>query len=183
MKILLSIMACALVCAVSVSARDLDITAARVEKYVIRKKSNIPCDTVVFYMFKNDHAVLQLNITSDPDQIEVYQDVKFSVTGKMRLFKEEVTTRTMESWIRNQHLVEQHPNMPKPVTVKLPADACQVFEGKTKKAANLVSGFPNGKSYLDHDIKIQVSELKVEGFRLHSFVLETSSYVLFKPTK
>ena len=176
MKTLLTIAACALVCATA-SARDLDVAGAK--KQEIRHGQIGPRDTVIFYTFGDQDAVLQLNIK--------HADGKFSFAGKMLLFKEGTGAEGMGKWVNNQYSCGLFPDVPKPTaTVALPADACTVLESKL---LGIKPGFggrvqldpAQAPKFEDHSLKIQVSDLKMDGFRLKGFTLDTGAFVKAGP--
>ena len=119
MKTFLSIAACALVCATA-SARDLDVAGENVKKQEIRYGQIGPRDTVIFYTFGDQDAVLQLNIK--------HTEGKFTLSGKMQLFKEGTGAEGMGKWVNNQHSCGLFPDVPKPTTVELPAKSCTILE-------------------------------------------------------
>ena len=175
MKTLLAIASCALVCATATaSARDLDVTADKVKKQEIRYGQIGPRDTVIFYTFGDQDAVLQLNIK--------HAEGKFTLSGKMQLFKEGTGAEGMGKWVNNQHSCGLFPDVPKPTTVELPAKACMVLESKMigMKAGGggRVAPVPGqAPKFEDHALKIQVGDLKMDGFRLKSFTLDTGAFV------
>ena len=173
MKTLLTIAACALVCATA-SARDLDVAADSAKKQEIRYGQIGPRDTVIFYTVGSQDAVLQLNIK--------HADGKFAVSGRMQLFKEGTGAEGMGKWVNNQHSCGLFPDVPKPTTVELPAKSCLVLESKLLGVKALGGGRvapePGQENkFEDHSLKIQVSELKMEGFRLKGFTLDTGAFV------
>lgn len=175
MKLLLSALLAAGLCA-TISARDLDVATAK--KQEIRYGQMGPRDTIVFYTFGDQDAVLQLNIK--------HAEGKFSVSGKMQLFKEGTGADGMGKWINNQHSCGLFPDVPKPTTVALPAEACMVMESKLvgvkAGGGGRVELDPaQAPKFEDYALKIQVSELKMEGFRLKSFTTDTGAFVKLGP--
>ena len=177
MKTLLAIASCALVCATATaSARDLDVAGAK--KQEIRHGQIGPRDTLIFYTFGKQDAVLQLNIK--------HAEGKFVLSGKMQIFKEGTGAEGMAKWVNNQHSCGLFPDVPKPSTVELPAKACMVLESKLlgvkAGGGGRVAPGPNGApKFEDHSLKIQVSELKMDGFRLKGFTLDTGAFVKVGP--
>lgn len=178
MKILLTLAACGIIAATTstLKARDLDV--ADVKKQEIRYGQMGPRDTIVFYTFGDQDAVLQLNIK--------HAEGKFSVSGKMQLFKEGTGADGMGKWINNQHSCGLFPDVPKPTTVALPAEACMVMESKLvgvkAGGGGRVELDPaQAPKFEDYALKIQVSELKMEGFRLKSFTTDTGAFVKLGP--
>ena len=170
MKTIFAIAASALVC-VTASARDLDVADAK--KVEIRHGQIGPRVTLIFYTFADQDAVLQLNIK--------HEGGKFTLSGKMQLFKEGTGAEGMGKWSNNQHSCGLIPDVPKPVAVELPADACTVVESKLKEGADVPQGPVTGDKFHDYELKIEVSELKMEGFRLKSFTADAGAYVKVGP--
>lgn len=173
MKSLLTLSACALICTTATaSARDLDVADS--VKAEIRHGQIGPRDTLIFYTFGEQDAVLQINIKHDAG--------KFTLMGKMQLFKAGTGIEGMGKWINNQHSCGLFPDVPKPLsTVAIPADACTVLESKLKADAKVPASPVTGAKFQDYALKIQVSDLKMEGFRLKGFTLDTSAFVKAGP--
>lgn len=176
MKSLFALAACALIGAAPTAfARDLDV--AKAKKAEIRHGQIGPRDTLIFYTFGEQDAVLQLSIK--------HADGTFTLTGKMQLFKEGTGAKAIGKWINNQHSCGLFPNVPKPeATVALPAAACAVTESKRKEEAKEVHGrgiHPEGTKFLDYALKIEVSDLKMEGLRLKGFTADTGAFVKVGP--
>ena len=177
MKTLIALLACALIGATA-SARDLDVAAPNVKKQEIRHGQIGPRDTGIFYTFGDQDAVLQLNIK--------HAEGKFVLSGKMQLFKEGTGAKGMGKWVNNQYSCGLYPDVPKPTTVALPADACTVLESKLigvkAGGGGRVQLDPAvAPKFEDHSLKVQVSDLKMDGFRLKGFTLDTGAYVKAGP--
>ncbi|MDX1680031.1 MAG: hypothetical protein R3242_04795 [Akkermansiaceae bacterium] len=154
------------------SARDLDVAAA--QKQEIRHGQIGPRDTLIFYTFADQDAVLQLDIK--------HEGGKFTLTGKVQLFKEGTGAEEIGKWINNQHSCGLFPDVPKPeATVALPADALSVVESKLKEGAEMPESPVTGDKFQDYALKIEVSELKMDGFRLKSFAADTGAFVKVGP--
>ncbi|MGB0292901.1 MAG: hypothetical protein ACPGIA_10010 [Luteolibacter sp.] len=182
MKTRLTIVFFALFCAIlsTVTARDLDVTAADVKKQEIRHGQIGPRDTLIFYTFGDQDTVLQLNIK--------HAEGKFTLSGKMQLFKEGTGAEGMRKWVNNQHSCGLFPDVPKPTAVELPAMACTVLESKLLGIKPGLGGRiqldpAQAPKFEDHSLKIQVSELKMDGFRLKSFTLDTGAFVRVVPAE
>jgi len=170
MKSTLTLLACLFVAATA-TARDLDVAAAKKEE--IRHGQIGPRDTLIFYTFAKEDAVLQLNIQ--------HAAGKFTLSGRMLLFKEGTGAEAIGKWINNQHSCGLFPDVPNPeATVALPAEACAVTESKIKEGGPQNS--PMGDKFEDYALKVQVSDLKMEGFRLKGFTLDTSAFVKIGPS-
>jgi len=171
MKSTLTLLACLFVAATA-SARDLDVAAADVKKEEIRHGQIGPRDTLIFYTFAKEDAVLQLNIQ--------HAAGKFTLSGKMLIFKEGTGAEAIGMWINNQHSCGLFPEVPNPeATVALPAEACAVSESKLKEGGP--QNGPTGDKFEDYTLKIQISELKMDGFRLKGFTADTGAFVKVGP--
>lgn len=180
MKLLLCLSVIALIVAsltTAASARELDV--AHAQKTEIRYGQIGPRDTLIFYTFADQDAVLQLNIQ--------HVGGKFTLTGKMQLFKEGTGAESIGKWINNQHSCGLFPDEPTPTaTVVLPADACSVVESKlvgvkAGGGGRIQIDPVDAPSFEDYALKIRVSDLKMEGFRLESFKLDTGAFVKVGP--
>lgn len=178
MKSLLFLTACAasaLTLASSIaSARELDTTAKNVEKTEVRFGQIGPRDTIIFYTFADQAAVLQLNIAGSGD--------RFNIVGTVLLFAGGTNSKAIASWINNQHSCGLFPDVPEPVArVPLAANACKVIESKSKEGGKLEQG-PTGDSFQDHALKFQITDIKSDtGFSLKGFTADTSVFVRIGP--
>ena len=76
-------------------------------------------DTVVFYTFKEQRAVMVLNIGNS--------DETFPITASVYLFDKTTTEKGLKKWINNQHSDALFGDAPEPLaTRKLPAGFCTV---------------------------------------------------------
>lgn len=171
MKFLVPALLTATLFASMATARDLDVASA--EKVEIRHGQIGPRDTLLFYTFADQDAVLQLSIRHDAG--------KFTLSGRMQIFPEGTGAEGIGKWINNQHSCGLFPDVPKPVTVELPAEACAVLESKVKEGAEVPESPVTGDRFQDYLLKIQVSDLKMEGFRLKGFTADTGAFVKVGP--
>ena len=112
-----------------------------------------PRDTLLFYTFADQRAVLRLQVSNT--------DASFPVSGKIHLFAMQATPEGLAKWINNQHSDGLFPEVPEPVeTIDLPEGACTV-DGK-----KLVGEKPQGpmnKVFQDYRLKLSVKGHRVEG--------------------
>lgn len=173
MKSLLLFSTCALIISSLASARDLDVAGDKVTKNEIRHGQIGPRDTIIFYTFADDAAVLQLNIK--------HEGGKFILSGKMQLFAEGTKAEQIGMWINNQHSCGLFPDVPEPkASVALAADACTVLESKLKEGAEIAAGRTNDK-FNDYSLKIKIADIDTEGFKLKGFTADTSAFVKAGP--
>jgi hypothetical protein len=173
MKSLLLFSACVLIVSSLASARDLDIAGDKVTKNEIRHGQIGPRDTIIFYTFANDAAVLQLNIKE--------QGGKFVLSGKMQLFAEGTNAEQMGKWINNQHSCGLFPDVLEPkASVALPADSCIVLESKIKDGKK-IGNERIGDTFDDYALKIKLADIEGKGFKLKGFTADTSAFVKAGP--
>lgn len=80
-------------------------------------------NTLIFYTFKDQQAILRLTIDN--------KDESFPVKGKVYLFDEKTTEQGLGKWINNQHSDGLYPDIPDPIfTEMLPAGSCVVTAHK-----------------------------------------------------
>jgi len=180
MKSLLSISASALLVSslfgatANASDRNLDIADAKTKMTEIRSGQIGPRDTLIFYTMADQAAVLQLNIKHDAG--------KFTLSGRVHLFPEATTAKSIGMWINNQHSCGLFPDVPRPTTsFALAADACTVLKSSIKKGGQ-VPRSPDGSKFEDHALKINVADVEGKGFKLKGFNADTSAYVKAGPT-
>ena len=104
------------------SVRVLEVKK-NTEKQEVRSSQIGYRDTLVFYTFTDQQAVLQLQIDN--------KDTKFPMTGTIYLFADSVNSEDLKKWLNNQHSDALFPDVPKPIaTQKLPAETCKVTAHK-----------------------------------------------------
>jgi len=160
---------------VTASARDLDIAGEKVTKTEIRHGQIGPRDTIIFYTFADDAAVLQLNIGNEAG--------KFVISGRMHLFADDTDAEKLGKWINNQHSCGLFPDVPEPkFSHPLPADACTVVESKRNEGAEDAAGrFPDAK-FNDYSLKIKIADIEAKGFKLKGFTTDTGAFVKAGPS-
>ncbi|MDG1356966.1 MAG: hypothetical protein P8P36_02110 [Akkermansiaceae bacterium] len=101
--------------------RGLDVKQA--EKREVRYSMIGPRDTLIFYTFNNQQAILQLTIGN--------KDESFPVSGRVLLFSKETSEEGLRKWINNQHSDGLYPEVPEPVhTGPIAAGVCEVTSYK-----------------------------------------------------
>lgn len=101
--------------------RALDVKQA--EKKEVRYSMLGPRNTLIFYTFKDQQAIMQLAIGNE--------DESFPVSGRVLLFSKETTEEGLKKWINNQHSDGLYPEVPRPIhTEVLAAGACEVTSYK-----------------------------------------------------
>lgn len=164
---------CVLIVSSPASARDLDIAGDNVTKNEIRHGQVGPRDTIIFYTFGDEAAVLQLNIKKEGG--------KFVVSGKMQLFAEGTNAGQMGRWINNQHSCGLFPDVPEPkASVALAAESCTVLESKIKDGGKIGNEL-NADRFDEYALKIKIADVEGKGFKLKGFTADTSTFVKVGP--
>jgi hypothetical protein len=146
--------------------RDLAIKGAKKEQ--VRHSMMGIRDTLVFYIFGAQKAVLVIRIDNS--------DAALPVSGTVYLFDPETAEEGLANWVNNQHSDGLFPEVPEPTLVsKLPVGTFTITErelvGKEKQ--------PNGNdTFSDLKLKISAKEHRVEGkFHLPAFLDDANVYV------
>jgi hypothetical protein len=80
-------------------------------------------DTLLFYTFTDQKAVLKLRIDN--------KDMSFPMAGTIYVFAESVGEDDLKKWLNNQHSDGIFPDVPEPIkSYKLPAIACKAMSYK-----------------------------------------------------
>lgn len=146
--------------------RKLDIaTAARFE---VRMSQIGMRNTLVFYTFTDQKAVLRLLIDN--------KDTTFPVSGSIHIFADSTTKEDLDKWINNQHSCGLYPDVPEPtLTQPLPAGQCSVTAHKAlQKEKN-----PVGEDmYQDYEVTLTCKPYTLEGkLSLNGFTQKSWVYV------
>ena len=152
--------------------RTLDTADKEVSRTVVRDSMIGPRDTLVFYRFAAQHAVLALRIDN--------QSEKFPVTATVHLFGENVAAEKLDQWINNQHSDGLFPEVPTPTaSQQLPEGSCCVTSHE--KSGRRDHG---GVTYDDHTVKFKVAAFEQKGsFILKSFTGEAGVLVRLDPPR
>jgi len=103
------------------AVRQLDIKEA--ERKEVCYSMIGPRNTLIFYTFVDQQAILSLTIDN--------KDESFPVGGRILLFDEETTEEGLKKWINNQHSDGLYPDIPDPIFTKvLPEGSCVVTAHK-----------------------------------------------------
>lgn len=131
------------------------------EKQEIRNSMIGFRDTLIFYTFNKQKAVLRLKIDNRQE--------KFPVTASVVLFNEDATEEGIGKWVNNQHSDALFVDAAEPVSeVELPAGSCQVIE---KKVIDQAAKDHMGKAFHEYEVKVSVEaheekgKLKLDAFK------------------
>lgn len=152
--------------------RTLDAADKEVSRTMVRDSMIGPRDTLVFYRFAAQHAVLALRIGN--------QSEKFPVTATVHLFAENVDAEKLDQWINNQHSDGLFPEVPAPASSHpLPEGSCHV--SSHEKSGRRDHG---GVAYDDYTVKFKVAAFEQQGsFTLKSFTGEAGVLVQQDPPR
>jgi hypothetical protein len=150
-------------------AAERPLIRKEAERQEVRHSMIGPRDTLLFYSFPAQHAVLQLKVGN--------ADASFPVSGKVLLFDPSVAKEDLAKWVNNQHSDGLFPEVPEPVEkFDLPEGTCQVT---AKKLLGEEKHPPMNEIFRDYEITISVKACKVGGkFDLGAF--EDQSRVFLK---
>lgn len=125
-------------------------------------------DTLLFYTYADQKAVLQLQIDN--------KDTTFPVSGHIHLFSSETTKEDIEKWINNQHSDGLHLEVPTPVLSQpLPAGQCTVTASKTLET---VKNPTTDDLFQDYEVTLLMKVYQIEGkVQLASFTDKVRVYV------
>lgn len=155
--------------------RVLDVTGAQVKRTEVRHGQIGPRDTILFYAFADQAAVLVLQVK--------HAAGTFIISGTVHLFAEDTNGGQLDKWINNQHSCGLFPDVPKPVTTTpLAADACMVTGSARKEGAELAAG-PSGERFEDFAIQFKVADVQSgDLFKLKAFEAKTGAFVKAGPS-
>jgi hypothetical protein len=142
----------------AVSADDL---GQKLEKVEIRHSMLGYRDTLVFYSFKEQRAIMVLRINNKDDS--------FPVTGKAHLFDKTTTEEGLKKWINNQHSDALFGDAPKPLaTKKLPTGFCKVTS--RKQTGTSENPGPSKAMFKDFKVALSIKAQTIIGnFKLPAF--------------
>jgi hypothetical protein len=127
--------------------RTLDRKVA--EKLEVRHSMLGYRNTVVFYTFKDQQAILEVSVGN--------KDETFPVVGKIHLFDKAVSEEGLKKWINNQHSDALFPDIPNPIfTSEIPKGGCKVIAHKeTGKSGN---PGPRKEDFKDYEVSLSIGE-------------------------
>lgn len=145
LKSLLVVLAFAFISTPLYADRTLDRKKA--EKLEVRHSMLGFRNTLVFYVFKDQQAILVLSIDN--------KDETFPVTGKIYLFDKSTSDKGLKKWINNQHSDGLFPDVPKPTfTGELPKELCKVTSHKQTGTSN--DPGPRKVAFKDFEVELSI---------------------------
>jgi len=114
------------------SSKSLEVTKST-QKLEVQHSQIGYRDTLVFYTFKDQNAVLALQIDN--------KDESFPIAGTIYVFADSVKEDDLKKWLNNQHSDGIFPEVPEPIiTHKIPAKFCNVTSHKLIDRSKQVFG-------------------------------------------
>ena len=125
-------------------------------------------DTLLFYTFAKQKAVLRLQVQN--------KDATFPVSGSVFLFAPDTAEEGLKKWVNNQHSDARFIDAAKPAEeIKLPAGICAVIE---KKLIDGAKKDRQGNPFYDYQIKLSVKDHEAKGkFRIKAFQDDAKVYL------
>jgi hypothetical protein len=144
----------------------LDVSKESVEKFSTSASMIGTRDTLMFYTFKDQQAVLRVNIDNN--------STKFPITATLYMFADDVTAEGLAKWVNNQHSDGLFGDAPEPVgSHEVPADMCSVVSHKLIDRTKHHNG-----EHDNYEVKFQIGEFAKEGvFKLKDFTTETKVHI------
>jgi hypothetical protein len=104
------------------SSKALEVTKST-KKLEVRESQIGYRDTLLFYTFTDQKAVLKLQIDN--------KDKSFPMAGTICIFADNVKEDDLNKWLNNQHSDGLFPDVPEPIsTHKIPEKFCKVTSNK-----------------------------------------------------
>lgn len=111
-------------------------------------------NTLLFYTFKDQQAILTLTIGNT--------DETFPVKGKIHLFDDATTEEGLNKWINNQHSDGLFPEVPTPIfTEELPEGTCSVTSHKQTGTSENPSPI-SPATFKNYEVKLSVKEHAID---------------------
>jgi hypothetical protein len=143
----------------------LNVADKAVKKIEVRHSMMGPRDTLIFYQFEKQQAVLVVNLKHQANQPN-----QFSVTAKVHVFADGVTGKALAKWINNQHSDGLHPDVPRPAaTYPIPKKSCAVIASKLIERVKAHNG-----EYDDYSVQFKIGEVTEKDVFVLKAVAETS---------
>ncbi|MBT7215969.1 MAG: hypothetical protein HN869_12265 [Verrucomicrobia bacterium] len=144
----------------SILAKERQLEADTSKEVQVRHSMLGFRDTVLFYTFPDQQAVLRIDISS--------KDITLPVTGIVYLFPNTTTDEGIKKWINNQHSDGLFPDIPSPDLIhKLPKGICKAV---ATKIIGEKKNSPNNQIFTDQEVMIAIKAHELQGqFKLAPF--------------
>ena len=152
----------------SISGKEKQLEADTTKELQIRHSMLGFRDTLLFYTFPDQQAVLRLHISS--------KDKTFPVTGIVYLFPAKTSSEGIKKWINNQHSDGLFPDIPSPHLIHaLPKDICKPV---ATKIIGEKKNFPNHQIFTDQEVMIAIKAHELQGqFKLAPFKDQSGIFI------
>jgi len=164
----ISQLAAALICLSSLNAEvTLDPGAKDLKKIDVTSSMMGLRDTLRFYVFEKEKAVLRVRIDN--------QTTQFPVSAKLYVFAEGTTAEGLAKWINNQHSDGLFPGVPEPKsTHEIPAASCVM---KSNERGEEVDGGPSGQ-FTRYKVVFEIKDVPAFGdIRIKDFTDSAAVHV------
>ncbi len=154
--------------AVTPAAAELELGIKAAKKELVRHSMVGPRNTLVFYTFAAQKAVLVLQVEDTNSTL--------TVAGILHIFGPKATEESLGKWVNNQHSDGLYVDSAIPAqSLKLPEGTFTVTDRKRVGQEKP----PSGDDVIgDYQIKITAKELRVEGkYRLAAFTDEANVFI------
>tara|TARA_B110000967_G_scaffold179491_1_gene195037 strand:- start:2418 stop:2939 length:522 start_codon:yes stop_codon:yes gene_type:complete len=140
---------------------DRILDRKKAQKHEVRHSMLGFRNTLIFYTFKEQQAILTLSIGN--------KDETFPTIGKVYLFDKDLTGNALKKWINNQHSDARHRNVPKPIfTAELPKGSCKV--SAYKQTGTSENPGPIKGTFNEFDVELLVEAHTIDKrFKLSAF--------------
>ena len=150
------------------SAKERQLEADTTKELQIRHSMLGFRDTLLFYTFPDQQAVLRLHISS--------KDKTFPVTGIVYLFPAKTSSEGIKKWINNQHSDGLFPDVPSPHLIHaLPKDICKAV---ATKIIGEKKNPTNNQIFTDQEVMIAIKDHEFQGqFKLAAFKDQSGIFI------
>lgn len=132
---------------------DRTLEPKRAEKLEVRHSLLGFRNTLLFYTFKDQRAILTLSIGN--------KDETFPITGEIHLFDQATTVEGLRKWINNQHSDGLFPDIPAPVfSGPLPDGTCKVISHKLSGTSKNPT---NPEIFKNYEVTFSLKQHAVDG--------------------
>jgi hypothetical protein len=128
-------------------------------------------DTLLFYTFADEKAVLVVHIDNKNDQ--------FSIKAALNVFPKNASKEGMTKWINNQHSDGLYPDVPEPTAVHhIPAKSFSVISKKIAEAVIVEEGPPNAGKFNRYEVEFKIENVPAVGeIKIKDFTETASVFV------
>jgi hypothetical protein len=139
-------------------AKVLDPAGKQVKKLVVTQSQIGYRNTLVFYTFPEQQAVLRVSIDN--------KDTTFPIAATLFTFAADVTDEGLGKWLNNQHSDGLYPDVPEPTsTAEIPAKSLKVLAHKPMGKEKVFNG-----TFEKYTVEFQMSMVpELKGAQIEDF--------------